>query len=106
VRTKGDKFQSVILDVHVLPRSPANEILGVKDGRLRVRITSPPEGGKANEQLIKLLAHEIGIRKDQVEIVSGSKSRIKRILLKNISNQELSILLPHQQEKNHKMTEI
>lgn len=82
-----------ILEVLVQPRSSRNEIVGFRDGRLRVRITTAPEGGKANEQLRAFLAKKMGISKGQVEIVFGEKSRKKRIHLHNLSEGKIEALL-------------
>jgi uncharacterized protein (TIGR00251 family) len=51
---------------------------------LKVRVNAPPIEGAANEACRELLAKAFGIGKARVEILSGSKSRTKRILLKNL----------------------
>jgi len=68
------------IDVLVQPRASRNEVAGEDElGRLRVRVTAPPEGGKANESLIRVLASHFGVPRSNVEIVSGFKSRRKRV---------------------------
>lgn len=74
------------LDVvlRLTPKSSHNQIKGVSplaDGRLAViaRVTPPPEDGKANAALIKLLARNWGIPKSQITIAAGSAARIKRL---------------------------
>ena len=88
-----EAFPVHILDVLVQPKSSRDEIVGLQDGRLRVRITAPPEGGKANEHLRAFLAKKIGISKGQVEIVYGEKSRKKRIHLHGLSEGKIEALL-------------
>jgi uncharacterized protein len=51
------------------------------DGKpyLKARVSVPPEGGKANEALVRLLAKTLDVGKSQVRIVSGMASRMKMI---------------------------
>jgi hypothetical protein len=49
---------------------------------LRVRLTSPPEKGKANKELIDVLADYFSVRKSDVKIVSGLKSRNKTVQIR------------------------
>ncbi|HUN53741.1 MAG TPA: DUF167 domain-containing protein, partial [Smithella sp.] len=67
------------------------EIAGEQDGALKMRVTAPPVEGAANEACIKLLASELGLKKSQMEISSGLKSRKKAVRIKNISKSELTL---------------
>ncbi len=67
----------VTFEVRVQPRSSRLGIEGVAGGVLRVKLTAPPAGGAANEQLVKLLADELGVRKSSVRILRGRTSRNK-----------------------------
>jgi len=51
------------------------------DGKryLKARVSAPPEDGKANEALIRLLADTLSIGRSKVRIVSGAASRLKMI---------------------------
>ena len=53
------------------------------DGRvvLRVRVTQPPEGGKANAALVKLLAKSCKVPKTKVEVIAGHGARLKTVLI-------------------------
>ena len=73
------KDGSVTFSVRVLPRASRSEIIGEHDGALKVKLTSPPVEGAANEELIKILSKELGIAKAEVEIISGRSSKTKRI---------------------------
>lgn len=73
-----------IIRVKVQPKASANRVEGFEldaSGlrQLKVRLTIAPEGGKANSALIKLLAAHWGCAARDLEIVSGHKSRYKRI---------------------------
>jgi uncharacterized protein (TIGR00251 family) len=68
------------LRVKVIPRSPRSEIVGtLADGTLKVRIAAPPERGKANAELIALLAAKFDVARANVEIVSGHAAGLKLV---------------------------
>jgi uncharacterized protein (TIGR00251 family) len=74
----------IIIKVKVDPRSSRNEIVGVVDKTVRIKLTAPPVEGAANEQLIKLLAERFDIRKSDVIIMKGESSRHKLVKLKGV----------------------
>ena len=65
--------------VRVQPGASKNEIVGVQQDALKVRISAPPVEGKANKALIQFLAKQLGVKRNQVEIISGHTTRIKTI---------------------------
>ena len=65
--------------VKVQPGASKNEIVGVQEDALKIRISAPQLEGKANKALISFLAKELGVKKSEIEIVSGHTSRIKTI---------------------------
>ena len=69
----------VTFRVRVQPGANKNEIVGVQQDALKVRISAPPLEGKANKALIQFLAKQLGVKRNQVEIMSGHTSRIKTI---------------------------
>lgn len=69
----------VRFDVRVQPRASKDEIVGVQNGALRVRLRAPPVDGAANEALIDFLADELGVSRRLVQIVSGFGSRNKSV---------------------------
>jgi len=81
--------QGVVLNIHVQPRATRNQLAGTQGGHLRIRCTSPPEGGKANQQCVKLLAEELGIPPSRVSIIRGRPSRFKGILLQGLTSAEV-----------------
>lgn len=71
---------SATLRVRVTPRSGKNELSGVRDdGVLLVRVAAPPEDGKANDALCKLLASELGVPKSSVSVTRGHTGREKTV---------------------------
>jgi len=69
----------VIFKVKVQAGAVKNEIVGVQGDVLKIKINAPPVKGKANKALIDFLAEELGVKKSEVEILSGHTSRIKKI---------------------------
>ena len=78
------------IKVRVLPKSSRTEIIGIEGDTYKVKLTAPPMEGKANKALIELLAKKLGIGKGRVNIVSGSRSRLKRVRIHGLSMEEVS----------------
>jgi uncharacterized protein (TIGR00251 family) len=81
------------LRVRVKPRSSRRAVLDCRDGVWQVSLTSPPEGGKANKELLKLLSKMLKVAVSQMEIQSGEKSRNKSIAIPGLSEEEISARL-------------
>ena len=64
------------LKVKVIPKSSQNKIIPVDDF-LKIKITTAPEKGKANKQVIKMLAKKFNVPTSQIEIVRGLTSQEK-----------------------------
>lgn len=84
-----EKDNAILLKIHVSPRSSKNQVTGLHGDALNVKITAPAVEGKANKALITFLADYFGLKKKQVEIKSGDKSREKVIALKDVSLQDI-----------------
>ncbi|MFP4221251.1 MAG: DUF167 domain-containing protein [Phormidium sp.] len=69
----------MIFNVKVKPNSKQQAIILEDDGSLTVLLQSSPVDGKANKELIQVLADRFGVRKSQVSIRSGERSRMKRV---------------------------
>jgi uncharacterized protein len=68
-----------LYSVKVKPNSQHQQITEEPDGSLTVRLKSPPVDGKANAELIKLLADKFRVPKSAIVIKSGVSSRNKRV---------------------------
>jgi uncharacterized protein (TIGR00251 family) len=90
VRLRESK-RGLTFDIQVIPHASRAEITGVHEGAFKVKVTTPPVEGAANDACIKLLAKELGLKKSQMEISSGAKSRKKTVMIKDISKEELQI---------------
>ena len=72
--------KELFLKVKVFPNAGRNELKGIMtDGTLKISLLAQPENNKANIALIKFLADELGVRRYQLEIISGASDRFKVI---------------------------
>lgn len=65
--------------MRVAPRAGRSGIAGVRDGALLVRLAAAPVDGAANAELIAVLAGALDLPKRSIRIVSGDRSRAKRV---------------------------
>ncbi len=68
----------------IQPRASKNEISGVLNGTLKIRLTAPPVDGEANRTCTKFLAKYLGVSAASVQIVSGHTSKHKNIQVEGI----------------------
>ena len=85
----NESKNGLTFDIQVTPRASRAEIAGVQDEALKVKVTALPVEGAANEACIKLLAKELGLKKSQLEIFAGGKSRRKTVVVKDMAKTEL-----------------
>jgi uncharacterized protein (TIGR00251 family) len=85
--------ETLVFPVHTVPGASASRILGVEAGTLKVRVAAPPVRGKANKELVALLAKALGVSKAQVEIVSGHTARRKRVRVHGVRGEAVANLL-------------
>ena len=84
----------VIVSVRAAPRSSKAGIEGLwGDDAIKIRIKSAPVDGKANKELIEVLADEFDLTKSQVIFKSGETSKTKRILLSGVSPDTLRLVV-------------
>ena len=81
------KDEKLTLVVRVTPNSSSNHISLESDGKLAVRLTSPPVEGKANKDLVKLIAKKLGIPQSDVSIKRGEHSRDKVLVISGVSSE-------------------
>jgi len=71
----------VSLRVRVQPRSSREEVTGMREGALLVRLTAPPVAGQANAALVRLLARILGLPVSSVVVRQGRSGRDKVVEL-------------------------
>ena len=69
----------VLLDVWVMPGAKRSEIMGVTEGRLRLRLAAPAREGRANDELVRFLAKMLGKRRSDITVELGGSSRRKLV---------------------------
>ncbi len=67
------------LNIKVTPKAKLNKIIKINDNSYQVYTTAPPDKGKANQAIIKLLAKELNLSKSKIIIIKGEKNRHKII---------------------------
>jgi len=83
----------VIFSVRVQPRASKDEVAGVMDGALKVRLRAPALEDRANEALCEYLAEILKTPKAAVRILSGHHSRSKRVEVRGVTEQDVLALL-------------
>jgi hypothetical protein len=72
--------ECVVFTAKIVPGSSGpSRICGLLDNMLKVKVSAAPEKGKANECLIKFLAKQLGVKKNAVNIISGTTSPVKNV---------------------------
>lgn len=71
--------------MRVVPRARKSAIAGVHDDALLVRLAAPPVDGAANDTLVEFFADRLHLPRHAVRIVSGLRSRKKRIALAGVT---------------------
>ena len=73
--------KGLFLDIKATPKAAREEVAGIRNGALLVKVTAAPEKGKANAAVIALLAKAIGVPKSAFELVNGDTDRNKSFRL-------------------------
>ncbi len=84
---------AAIFPVRVQPRASKDEIAGEMSGALKVRLRAPAVEDRANEALVAFLAQLLKTPKSAVRILSGDRSRTKRIEIRGVTGQQVQALL-------------
>lgn len=75
---------SLVLRLHVQPGAGRTAVVGRHGDALKVRVAAPPEGGRANEAVCKLVASTLGVPTGSVTLTSGESSRTKRVAVTGV----------------------
>lgn len=67
--------------VRVVPRAGRTALAGERDGALLVRLAAAPVEGAANDALVAVLAHALGVPRRAIRLLAGERSRDKRLLV-------------------------
>jgi len=81
------------LRLRVKPGGRQQRLIGAYGGALKLEVSSAPEKGRANAAVVRLLSEALGIRQNQVEIVAGTSSQDKIVVLTGCSIEEITAVL-------------
>lgn len=87
------RADGVLLRVLVQPRASRNELAGIQQGALKVRLTAPPVEGAANQECVRFLAKILDVAPSAISLVSGHKSRRKTFLVQQTTLERISTQL-------------
>ena len=76
-----EKDNGVLVNIKAVPNSSKNELCGVLDGALKVKIKAPAVENKANVELVKYFSKLLKIPKSAIELASGNTSKIKSLYI-------------------------
>jgi uncharacterized protein len=82
-----------LIRVKAVPGASRDAIAGVLGDRLKIRVAAPPEAGKANQAICKLLASTIGVKRQDVEILSGLASPMKCVRVARLPDEDPQSLI-------------
>lgn len=76
-----NKSGEIVIRIHAKPGAKQNGITDISADAIGVQISAPPVDGEANTELVKYLSKVLQLRKSDVSLDRGSKSREKTILV-------------------------
>lgn len=88
-----ERDDTVILHVHVQPRTGRTGVVGRHGNAVKLRVAAPPIDDRANAAVIVLLAELFGVAPGAVELVSGATSRVKRFRVRGVDAESLDARL-------------
>jgi uncharacterized protein (TIGR00251 family) len=83
----------VRLRLRVKPGARRQRLVGAHGGALKVEVTAPPERGRANQAVLRLLADTLDLPRQSLELTAGAGSQDKVVLVRGVSTRELRRLL-------------
>ena len=80
---------SVVFKVKVVPGSSRTAVCGLHGEMVKIKVSAAPEKGKANKCLLDFLSKQLGVKKNEVSIISGKTSVVKSVQAIGISAEQL-----------------
>jgi len=90
IRSDGD---DVLIDVKVVPGASRSRVMGLLGDRIKVAISAAPEKGRANAELVKLIATGCGVQTRSVTVERGSTSPQKTLRVRSVSPDAVRVAL-------------
>jgi hypothetical protein len=77
------------LAVHVTPKAPRDLIAGWRSGELEVKVSAPPEDGRANTAACEAIARALGVPRSAVRVARGERARHKQVEIDGVTEDDL-----------------
>ena len=87
------RAEDCVLPVRAQAGAKKTAIVGEHHGALKIAVTAPPNGGRANDALIEALRDKLGLKRSQIELIGGQASRDKKFLIHGMTKVELECLV-------------
>ena len=88
-------IRTMDITVHATPNARHNVLVSYGDAVLKIKVTASPEGGKANQAIVRLISKELDIAKGDICIVRGEHSRKKKLRIEGVSEDKLHKYFKH-----------
>ena len=82
----------VLLRLQIQPKASTSGVVGLHGDRLKVRISSPPVDGKANDALLEFLSKTLGVPHKSLTLVRGDKSKMKDVYCQGMTGAQVATL--------------
>lgn len=76
----------LVIAAKVVPKSSRDVIVGLLGEALKIKVVQPPEGGKANEAVIALVAKALNIAPQNIRVLAGQSQPHKRLLIRGVDS--------------------
>lgn len=77
---------SLTLRCLIQPKASRDEIIGIQDERLKIRITAPPVDGKANAHLIRFLSDVLDVPRSRIALLNGDTGKRKTLRILDMAS--------------------
>ena len=86
----GDRSTAMAtLSIKVVPGASRDRVVGRYGDAIKVQVSAPPEGGKANQAVVELIAATLGLRGNQVQIAKGHTQSRKIVHIDGLAQAEV-----------------
>ncbi len=83
----------IAIPVKVQTNTSNEKVIGEHGGQLKIAVNAPPEKGRANKAIVKVLAKWLNVRNSDIYLMHGEKSKDKEVFVKNITDKDLQKLI-------------
>ena len=85
----SETTDGVVFNIRVIPRASRCELAGVQGDALKLRIKAPPVEGAANKECVRFLSDMLGVKKSQIKIIAGHRSKNKKVSISGINRKDI-----------------